>query len=1835
MTSSRRFDRLLQAGCLGLIGMLTAVGCGGSSGTSKKDAGTDGGPVIPDGSILGSANLTVSSPSIDFGTVDVGTTSAPSNITVTNAGPGKSGALTVEVTGAGLKVSGCNGTVLEAAKTCVIAVTVTPGAVGPISGTVKVYDTADKAKSVNVTGSATMPGQFSLTPSSLDLGPVLAGKQATGTIVLTNISTAGLTGLSVTVSGPGYTAGAGGCSDALGVGQSCNIIVNFTAGATSGVAKGAVTVNQAGATKTANVTATVQTPAKLVMTPPSAAFQTVVGAASSAVTFYVTNSGDVASAAPTVTLAGANKDDFSMTTTCAVALQPAAVLPTGCQVVVVYNPKLVPATTSVATLTVAEAGANGTSAKSELTGTAVAKSSLTITGTATDMGTVVVGSAGAVFTFTVTNNGGDDSGAVKVSSTAAQFVVVADNCTDKSLPAKASCTFTAQFKPVAGDLPVVQGSFKASGANVQNPAFLGVTGNAVPQAALVADPKVLEFHTVPFNQESSALTLTISNSGGASTGPLKVDNTGAQFSLKNDNCSNAVLTATGATKSCTILVTFTPTGLTSVDSTGNIIVTDTTGAAGSATASLHGTGVKRPDVAISPVNVCAQSGDTSCSPSPESAPDFADTVVGKTSTTIPFTITNSTDPSVAADSGTIAFAFSGDAAADFAIVNNNCTAPLVSAATPQTCVVTVSFTPSAVGLRKAFLTLTTSRGSVDKATLEGLGVSALELVPMDADLPDVTGLDLGSTPIGKPGSSMTYRVWVRDTTAADHTTTVTVALPTPSQPDFVFAGSNDCTNKTLDLSSTLTLQNSYHKAGSFWYCEFDVQFAPKSAKGALTADLTASATGGGSSKLTLTGTSTGPLVVGFGPTQTKPVIISEPVAVGMYAEKTVTIANQGTTTVTGLTFGLSGTGSGDFQIVSTTCWGDNGDDHHARADIKAVNLLSGGSCTVTVRFAPSTEAKYSVVFTASATNGTIGTETDTVAIIANSASTFGALSITPSIANTQFGDVPEDSTTAPAVTFTVTNTGSLPAKELHITGLTEFALLPSAGTAGACAFEDANLVLAKNAPCTFSVRPTPGTKSGLGTGKVAVSRTMSVSTVFGLQTVAVDVPVLYYVTSSIVVKDTGASSTALTYAFPAAGVNTNQSHNFVVTNLGSAAATLVTSVAAPYSVAQAPTGTFDPPACVYTAGGLAAGASCTLVLQNLNTVSSSDAETLLTLQDGTKYGRATVTLTKKTLGDSQIVLKFLDSAPTIDLGSVPADSTTASFVGGKATVWFQNTGEIPTAALSFKWDATGAGTADKEFIIDSDETSCVGKVLQPGALCSMNIHFKYDSVLVPALGLRTRVLKVMDGAKEPLAASLVTFTATATATASLRIEDPIDPIKTGFYQFAGSTLRNVASAARTFRIVNTTGATQTFTLPTLVDGEDDFIYASTQPANGCKVDATATVLDTTTSACSFNVVFKPNSDSPFYKHASITVTDAHGAGASDDVTATLGLMGKVQQPVTLAITPTSTSGARVDFGTIGAGASVAKSFTITNTGDVAMATDKASLSTVLAATPAGATYAITADNCNASRLAAGASCVVTVTVTGVSFSSAQNDSITVGSTDYTTLTGYMTAAAKDAAAIAVSPTTGGFGQVPVTGTSEIVFTVSNATNGVTSGAVAATLTGKDAAQFAISSSTCTAAGLAGGANCLVTVAFKPTALAADANDLAAVLNLTATPGGTKTVNLTGKPVPALSILVGDAAVTSVDLSSSALQVFTVLLADTATATTALKTSLVGPDFMIVNDSCYASILSPGNQVCYVAVKYVGTASATKKSATLTVNGGSTPKTASVVVNITNIQAEAH
>jgi len=48
-TCSKNFDRLLQAACLGLVGMLAVAGCGGSSSNPSVDASRapDGNGIIP------------------------------------------------------------------------------------------------------------------------------------------------------------------------------------------------------------------------------------------------------------------------------------------------------------------------------------------------------------------------------------------------------------------------------------------------------------------------------------------------------------------------------------------------------------------------------------------------------------------------------------------------------------------------------------------------------------------------------------------------------------------------------------------------------------------------------------------------------------------------------------------------------------------------------------------------------------------------------------------------------------------------------------------------------------------------------------------------------------------------------------------------------------------------------------------------------------------------------------------------------------------------------------------------------------------------------------------------------------------------------------------------------------------------------------------------------------------------------------------------------------------------------------------------------------------------------------------------------------------------------------------------------------------------------------------------------------------------------------------------------------------------------------------------------------------------------------------------------------
>ena len=555
------------------------------SADRPSDVSVDG-----NGGTTAGAMLTVSEPSVDLGSIDVGRSATPKMVTVSNAGTHASGPITVSVSGAGITASGCSGMTLAPTATCTISISATPVAAGAISGSVSVSEGTSAPKLILVSGIATMPGQFSLTPSSLDLGKVPPKAVATDTVVMTNQGATGLSGIVITINGTGFTlAPATTCSDTLAVGQTCDIVVSFT-GTTAGPASGSIIVGQGGVTKTVMLTATVQSPAKLAMTPVTAAFTATAGLTSMPVTFYVTNSGDVVSGIPMAVLGGPNAADFSISSnSCVTALVGGAMV--SCQLSVVFSPKSATATSEQAILTVTDSGPGASSATAALTGTPILPSNLALSG-GPDLGTVMVGATSAAVTFTLKNTGDNASGSVTLTPSDPQFVLVtaSDTCTGRNLLLKGdSCTFALQFKPAAGAVGVVTARITATGSSTAKPAVLTITGTAVPPATLVATPTLLDFGALPLLQESPPQTLTISNSGGAPTRTLSVTNTGPPFNIKSNTCYGAVLLPTGTSKSCSIIVTFTAVS-TLVDAKGSVSVTD---GQSTATAVLHGVGMSR------------------------------------------------------------------------------------------------------------------------------------------------------------------------------------------------------------------------------------------------------------------------------------------------------------------------------------------------------------------------------------------------------------------------------------------------------------------------------------------------------------------------------------------------------------------------------------------------------------------------------------------------------------------------------------------------------------------------------------------------------------------------------------------------------------------------------------------------------------------------------------------------------------------------------------------------------------------------------------------------------------------------------------------------------------------------------------------------------------------------------------------------------------------------------------------------------------------------------------------------------------------------------------------
>jgi hypothetical protein len=208
----------------------------------------------------------------------------------------------------------------------------------------------------------------------------------------------------------------------------------------------------------------------------------------------------------------------------------------------------------------------------------------TITG-GPDLGTVVLGETGTPVTFTLKNTGGTDAAGVGVASNNSAFVLGNDGCTGMTLTRiTGSCTFTVTFTPPETGLPGAYNGLLTASYVGGNPFNLPITATAVKPAVLTITPNPLVFDGIPVGTQSGDKKLTVTNTGGSSTGALTVPSAlGNGFAISANTCSAPLLPA----QSCTIAVRFSPVVVSQATWTFQVIF----GPGVFATAMLAGAGV--------------------------------------------------------------------------------------------------------------------------------------------------------------------------------------------------------------------------------------------------------------------------------------------------------------------------------------------------------------------------------------------------------------------------------------------------------------------------------------------------------------------------------------------------------------------------------------------------------------------------------------------------------------------------------------------------------------------------------------------------------------------------------------------------------------------------------------------------------------------------------------------------------------------------------------------------------------------------------------------------------------------------------------------------------------------------------------------------------------------------------------------------------------------------------------------------------------------------------------------------------------------------------------------
>ncbi len=520
---------------------------------------------------------------------------------------------------------------------------------------------------------------------------------------LSNTGTGSLTNIVPTILGNNpddfaISTGANACGATLAAGASCSIYVTFTPSlVTAFSASLSVADSATGSPQTATLLGEGSSPPNSVSLTPLLNFpSTVEHTTSAAMAATLTNTGSNTVTGIVASIGGNNPDDFAFSTganACGATLAAGA----SCSIYVTFTPSLV--TAFSASLSVADSATGSPQTATLLGEGTLPLNSVSLTPllnfpstvehtTSAAMAATLTNTGSATVTGIVASIGGNNPDDFALSTGA--------NACGATLAAGASCSIYVTFTP---SLPTAfSASLSVADSATGSPQTATLLGEGAAPASAVSLTPLLNFPSTVEHTTSAALAATLTNNSGATVTGIVAGiggNNPDDFAISTGANACGATLAVGA--SCSIYVTFTPSGATAFSA--SLSVADS--AAGSPqTAVLLGEGSLPPN-----------------SVSLTSLLNFPATTAHTTSAALAATLTNTGSNAV---TGIVA-SIGGNNPDDFAISTgaNACGATLAAGAS---CSIYVTFTPSMATAFSASLSVADSAtGSPQVATLLGEG----------------------------------------------------------------------------------------------------------------------------------------------------------------------------------------------------------------------------------------------------------------------------------------------------------------------------------------------------------------------------------------------------------------------------------------------------------------------------------------------------------------------------------------------------------------------------------------------------------------------------------------------------------------------------------------------------------------------------------------------------------------------------------------------------------------------------------------------------------------------------------------------------------------------------------------------------------------------------------------------------------------------------------------------------------------------------------------------------------------------------------------------------------